>query len=108
MLLATLPGHVGSVLDLGCGDGLLADLVGKAHPKVDRIVGVDLSSSMIARARERFAGDSRVELSVHDLAEPITGFGMSDAIVSGFAIHHLADSRKRELFTHSHTSWSES
>lgn len=53
---------------------------------------------MLAAARERFAGEAGVELVVHDLADPLPALGSFDLVVSGFAIHHLEDARKRALF----------
>lgn len=61
-------------------------------------MGVDTSEPMLARAVERFADDSRVKLNVHDMALPLGDLGPLDAVVSGLAIHHLEDERKRELF----------
>jgi SAM-dependent methyltransferase len=57
---------------------------------------------MLTRAAERFAGDPRVELSCHDLALPLGDMPPVDAVVSGLAIHHLEDERKRELFAEIH------
>jgi SAM-dependent methyltransferase len=53
---------------------------------------------MLARASERFAGDPVVELRQHDLSLPLPQLGPLDAVVSGLAIHHLDDARKRALF----------
>ena len=58
-------------------------------------VGLDLSEVMLAAARERFAGDERVELVQHDLADPLPSLGRFDAVVSSMAIHHLEHERKR-------------
>lgn len=85
------------VLDLGCGDGRLAALVLEHCPEVDQVVAVDRSAPMLARARQRFAGEPRVELRVGDLCEPVAS-GPFDLVVSGFAIHHVPDERKREVF----------
>ena len=53
---------------------------------------------MLAAARTRFGQQPMVDVRFWDLADPVTSFGSFDVIVSGFAIHHLADDRKRELF----------
>lgn len=97
MLLEAIDGAPTSVLDLGCGDGRLGELVADARPSVRTVLGVDRSAPMLARARERLSGP-RFRLAEHDLQVPITGLGRFDAVVSGFAIHHLEDARKRELF----------
>jgi cyclopropane fatty-acyl-phospholipid synthase-like methyltransferase len=96
-LLEALPARVERVLDLGCGDGALAALVLAARPEAAEAVGLDSSPPMLARARERFAGDPRVTVLEHDLRDPLPDLGAFDAVVSGFAIHHLAHDRKRSL-----------
>jgi len=99
VLVEALPSEPRRLLDLGCGDGRLAALVMQARPSVTQLVAVDVSPPMLERARERFAGDRRVEVRTWDLAEPLGPLGKHDVIVSGFAIHHLEDERKRALFT---------
>jgi tRNA (cmo5U34)-methyltransferase len=86
------------VLDLGCGDGRLTAVVLEARPSVEEVVAVDRSAPMLDLARARFAGDARVAVRTGDLEESIAPFGRFDLVVSGFAIHHLEDPRKRELF----------
>jgi SAM-dependent methyltransferase len=86
------------VLDLGCGDGRLAALVLDDRPSVEAAVAVDRSEVMLAHARERFVDDDRVEVRAWDLDDPIGPLGRFDVVVSGFAIHHLDDERKRALF----------
>lgn len=97
MLLAALPERVDRVLDLGTGDGRLITLVRSAHPDAEA-VGLDSSQAMLNRAAERFATGPTTELRFHDLREPLPHTETFDAIVSGLAIHHLEDARKRELF----------
>ncbi len=92
-----VPERVGRFLDLGTGDGRLIDLVRRARPGA-AAVGLDRSEPMLAAARERFDGQADVELVVHDLADPLPALGSFDLVVSGFAIHHLEDARKRALF----------
>ena len=95
VLVELLPSRLRRVLDIGCGDGRLIGLVRDARPGVEA-VGVDFSEPMLTAARERFEGHAWfVE---HDLAEPLPELGSFDAVVSGFAIHHLPDERKRALY----------
>ena len=97
-LREVLPDAPASVLDLGCGDGRLVSLVLAACPSVQHVTAVDVSPPMLAAARARFAGDDRVEVAEWDLTQAIQPLGAFDLVVSGFAIHHVDDSRKRELF----------
>ncbi len=53
---------------------------------------------MIDAARIRFKGDDRVQVVTHDMVEPLPDLGTFDGVVSSFAIHHLEDDRKRELY----------
>jgi tRNA (cmo5U34)-methyltransferase len=97
-LLEQLPVSPKRVLDLGCGDGRLVGLVLEARPDVEEIVGVDNSPPMLERARDRFRADARVAVQNGDLREPLDVRGHFDLVTSGFAIHHVADDRKRALF----------
>jgi tRNA (cmo5U34)-methyltransferase len=97
LLLEALPERIERLLDLGTGDGRLLALARERHPTACG-VGVDSSEPMLERARERFAGDSRVDLRRHDLAHPLPKSESFDAVVSALAIHHLEDPRKRTLF----------
>ncbi len=101
MLLAALPTATERVLDLGTGDGRLLSLVADRFSGVEGI-GLDSSAPMLERAAERFAGRAEIELRSHDLSEPLDESGRFDAVVSGLAIHHLEDERKRQLFGEVH------
>jgi SAM-dependent methyltransferase len=89
------------VLDLGCGDGVLLAAVLTAFPDAGG-VGLDFSEPMLTRAADRLGGfGRRVELADGDLGAPGWQQGLSgsfDSIISGFAIHHLSDERKRALY----------
>ncbi len=101
MLLEALPGRVERFLDLGTGDGRLLAAV-RAHHPAARGVGLDASEPMLGRAAERFGADTLIELRRHDLSLSLGDAGPADAVVSGLAIHHLTDRRKRELFGEVH------
>ena len=96
-LVEVLPEGCERVLDLGCGDGRLIELVADARPEVLVAVGLDNSPPMIERARGRFADDPRVSIVDHDLGAPLPELGTFDLVVSGFAIHHLSHDRKQSL-----------
>jgi tRNA (cmo5U34)-methyltransferase len=96
-LVELLPMTVRRMLDLGCGDGRLTALVLEARPDVTEAIAIDSSPPMLARARRRFDREPRVQLLEWDLGDPITSLGEFDVVVSGFAIHHLVDTRKIEL-----------
>ncbi len=97
VLLEHVPRDARRILDLGTGDGRLLALL-----QIDRRemlgVGLDFSALMLEAARERFAGDERIELVAHDLAQPLPALGRFDAVVSSMAIHHLEHERKRSLY----------
>jgi tRNA (cmo5U34)-methyltransferase len=85
------------ILDLGTGDGRLLAMLRIDRPQM-RGVALDISELMLEAARERFAGDERIELVRHDLAEPLPAIGRFDAVVSSMAIHHLEHDRRRSLY----------
>ena len=96
-LLAEVTADARRVLDLGCGDGrLLARVMLKCRDAQG--VAVDFSPMMLARARERFGADPRVQVVEHDLTRPLANWGKFDVVCSSFAIHHLTDARKRALY----------
>ncbi|MGZ6142115.1 MAG: class I SAM-dependent methyltransferase [Myxococcales bacterium] len=75
------------VLDAGCGPGIICEaLLSAGH----RVVGVDLSTEMLSRARarcERFGESARfVQGSLLTLGQ--SGF---DAAISRFVVHHVID-----------------
>lgn len=76
------------VLDLGCGSGLYGALV---RPRARRLIGVDLSASMIEESRrKRVYDDLRVRDVVDYLAETQDGF---DLIVAMDVLCYFGDLR---------------
>ena len=100
-LLECLPGTIRRVLDLGSGDGRLLARVLEAVPGASG-VAVDFSETMLERLHARFGDDPRVSVLAHDLSAPLPDLGTFDAVVSSFAIHHLAHERKRALYAEVH------
>jgi len=93
-----------SVLELCCGEGLLAEVILDRYPQMI-VYGLDGSSEMIRHAKQRLARfGERFQCRYFDLAasdwraidQPIS------AVISSIAIHHLDASQKQTLFSDMH------
>lgn len=93
------------IVDLGCGDGILGRMLLQTYPDAGALL-LDHSAPMLERARkemERFG--ARCDIRHADLCASLlaqTPAGSADVVVSGYAIHHLPDDRKRELYAEIH------
>jgi tRNA (cmo5U34)-methyltransferase len=95
------------LLDLGCGDGILGRLLLDTFPEVQATFA-DFSDPMLAAARAKLGENSRATVVKADFSSPEWLNAVStqvpfDIVVSGFAIHHQPDERKRELFVEIYT-----
>jgi tRNA (cmo5U34)-methyltransferase len=99
VLLEFIPKTARRILDLGTGNGRLLALV-KSRLDAAGVdsVAVDFSPAMLEAVAERFNGDSTVTIVAHNLDQPLPALGKFDAVVSSFAIHHVAHERKRALY----------
>ncbi len=106
MMLRVIEGRgtaVRSFADLGCGGGTLAQALLTRYPDA-RATLVDFSEPMLAAARAQLATHRPApHFAAADLASPdwrgVTAERAPfDIVVSGYAIHHLPDMRKRELY----------
>jgi SAM-dependent methyltransferase len=104
-VLQFAPQQPARVLDLGAGDAILLATILEAYPNAQGIA-VDFSPLMLEQARERLRGFGDRAVTVEaDLRYPqwkTSLEGSFDAIVSGFAIHHLPHDRKQELYREIH------
>lgn len=92
---------VTSFIDLGCGSGVVARALLARYPQA-RALLVDFSEAMLAEANAQLGAHPNVLIVSGDLASSewlnaVRG-SAPDLVVSGYAIHHLAHSRKRELY----------
>jgi tRNA (cmo5U34)-methyltransferase len=90
------------ILDLGCGDGILGRMLLEENPGA-HVIFADFSEPMLDKLRIRIGSNQRVKVinvdfATSDWAKGIESEKPFDIIVSGFAIHHLPDERKKELY----------
>jgi tRNA (cmo5U34)-methyltransferase len=97
VVLELLPAQVRRILDLGTGDGRLLALAKIARPQACG-VAIDISLTMLEKARSRFAGHSDTLVVEHNLNNSLPDMGTFDVILSCFSIHHVGDERKQALY----------
>jgi tRNA (cmo5U34)-methyltransferase len=90
------------VLDMGCGDGILGRLLLDTFPSANAVFA-DFSDPMLDAARSKLSGNLRATVVKVDFSSPewlnaVKSHTPFDIVVSGFAIHHLPDKRKRRLY----------
>jgi putative AdoMet-dependent methyltransferase len=84
-----------TVLDLGCGTGNTSALIREAA----QIVCVDLSENMMQIGRDKLAHLRNVTFVRDDLLAYCAADGPAfDAVISTYAVHHLTDDEKAQLF----------
>lgn len=94
---------VASFLDIGCGDGVLGKAILMEYPRAKGVF-LDFSDTMIRAARKKISSRNKDrvfvlgDFSKPSWIDPVSGHGTFDVIVSGFAIHHQTDKRKREIY----------
>jgi SAM-dependent methyltransferase len=88
-------------IDLGCGNGILGKAIQQQYPQA-RGIFVDISETALEAAKIN-CDRQRSAFTIADFAtsawQDVLGEIKSvDAIVSGFAIHHQTDERKKEIY----------
>jgi ubiquinone/menaquinone biosynthesis C-methylase UbiE len=94
------------IIDLGCGDGTLGRMLLDEYPAA-HIIFADFSEPMLEKLRNLLGTDNRTTVINIDFATSAWTKEFEkekpfDIIVSGFAIHHQPDERKRDLYTEIH------
>lgn len=78
--------HRGDVLDVGCGDGLLAE---RLAPVSRSVTGIDADPAASGRARDRLAGDGRVAIHETTFEGYDPGGARFDFITFVATVHHM-------------------
>ena len=85
-----------TLLDIGCGTGLELEAVYRRFPEA-RIMGIDLSGDMLARAREKFAGKRFQGIEADYFVHPFPAEAV-DAALSFETLHHFAYEKKGKIY----------
>lgn len=102
-LLATRLEPVGSFIDLGCGNGILAAALLDRYPESQGVLA-DFSEPMLEQARVQLNDyASQLQFMNLDYGDPSWVAAMQnatlfDAVVSRYSIHHQPDERKRSIY----------
>ena len=82
-----LPEDARMVIDIGSGPGSLSIGIARRRPGL-RVLGVDLSGTMVRIARNNAGALSNLEFRQENAAELSAEDGSADMVVSSVAMHH--------------------
>jgi len=84
----------GNIIDLGCGDGFFANyLVLKESER--KVLGIDLDSKRIARAKKSIQGRKNIDFIVKDLRD--IKLKKTDAIIMYDVLHHVTYENQEKI-----------
>jgi len=93
--------EVKNFLDLGCGNGILGGAIHQQYPQA-RGVFLDFSDTMLQAAANDLTWENckfiQADFGQQQWVNFLSDEAPFDVIVSGFAIHHQTDERKREIY----------
>lgn len=90
LVIEAIPHGAHRVLDVGCGDGILAARF--ARTGVPHVIGLDVDGGVLDRARARHVGIT-VEWRQGDVFDVPFEAGSFDAVVSVATLHHMDSER---------------
>lgn len=102
-IVSTWPSNPSRIADLGCGDGVLGRSLLEQFPSATAVF-IDISDTMLEATLQNLAGIPDTLVMKADLSKPswkntIETRTPFDIVISGFAIHHFTDDRKKELYS---------
>lgn len=95
--------EVERILDLGCGDGILAASILQQYTNASGVL-LDISEPMIQATKDKLAKHYNLDFVLFDFGnsqwtERVKAKGPFSVIISGFSIHHQTDKRKQEIYS---------
>ncbi len=80
-----------SVLELGCGTGVMWKGRGELVSRCARLVLSDISEGMLSRAKENLSGESGIEYMTADIREIPFPDHSFDAVIANMMLYHVPD-----------------
>lgn len=92
-------GPDGTLADVGCGPGYLLEVLARNLPQL-KLVGVDISTEIIAQARVNLSSYPNVDFKISDSRGLPFASNSLDFVVSTLSLHHWSEPRAsiREFF----------
>jgi malonyl-CoA O-methyltransferase len=91
-LCTLLPDDAKYVLDIGCGTGLMTDLVRKRYPAA-HITGIDPAKGMVEQCQRRFADDNKTTFIVES-AEKYVAPASFDLVVASCSVQWFSNKQR--------------
>lgn len=85
-----------TLLDIGCGTGLELEAIFRRFPDL-RVTGIDLSSDMLAKAKEKFAARNFQAIEADYFEHPFPS-ETYDAALSFETLHHFPYEKKGKIY----------
>ncbi len=76
------------VLDAACGSGKVTSILHEMIQPGGEILGLDFSEERVQYAKQHYGHVSDIDFQVHDLRDPLDGFGMFDLIWVRFVLEY--------------------
>jgi len=91
-----------AILDLGSGTGRNACLLAERVGPEGRVVGLDISDQMLARARRRCAGRPQVSFVKQRIEQSLPFTAEFDRVFLSFVLHGFEDDDKRRILANAY------
>lgn len=95
------------ILDLCSGTGRVASWLAEAVGKEGKVVGMDLSRSMIEVAEKRYGNSENLLFLRQDVTKPWGYQDYFDGIFISFSLHELSESHRSDVLQQSHSALKE-
>jgi ubiquinone/menaquinone biosynthesis C-methylase UbiE/DNA-binding transcriptional ArsR family regulator len=87
-ILSYIPNKSSTILDLGCGPGVLLSDLSKHS---NHVIGIDMSKSMLQAAKDRNKSNKKISFIESNLEKIPLKEGSAETIIASMVLHHLSN-----------------